>query len=161
VRHPNARTGRDQEGNTMSITPRVVTAGRETLSRAVRQVLQTLIPTLLIVASGTVTGISVRAVAVLALMTALVTVLKAIAGVKATASSPAWVQLVDRAGAAAAGTALGYLTIDGGGVVASVDWQAAAIATAGSAILAVVMAYATPPTVEGTVITSPGDVPAL
>lgn len=143
---------------------RVVTEGREVLSRAVRQTIQSLIPTLLVIAGGSTVGISVTAVATLAGMTALVSVLKSAVNLKASPEAPAWVQFGERAVTAAAGTAIGLITVDGVVASAEVDWGTTLTASIGSAVLAVVMFYTNPPVVpadvvEGEIVGEPVDVP--
>jgi hypothetical protein len=130
----------------------VTTVGRDVVSRAVRQALQTLIPTLLVVAAGSTAGIDVGAVGVLAGITVLVGLLASVAGLKAPADSPLWLTILDRAGKAAAGTALGFLTVDGVTPVTVIEWDATVTATLGAAALAVVMLFTNPPPIVGDVI---------
>lgn len=127
------------------LRPQVVTQSREALSRAVRQAIQALIPTLLIVAAGSTKGIDVAAVATLAGVTALISVLKSAATLKASLSDPVWLQMVDRAVTAFAGTAVGLFTIDGVIPSTQIDWYAAWVASWGSALLSVAMFYTNPP----------------
>lgn len=123
----------------------VVTAGREAVSRAVRQTIQALIPTLLVIAGGSTVGLDISAIATLAGITALVSLLKSAATLKAGPNAPAWVQLGDRAVTAAAGTALGLVTVDGVIPSAEIHWQATLTASLGAAALALAMFYTNPP----------------
>jgi hypothetical protein len=148
-----------------TLTTQVVTEGREALSRATRQALQALVPTLLVVAGGSTVGIDVGAVAALAAITALVSVLTSGVGFKLGATAPVWAQVAERALKAAAGTALGLVTVDGLIPATEVDWQATLTASVGAALVALVMFYTNPPSITGQVVgpvvdePGPGPVP--
>lgn len=135
-----------------ALTTQVVTEGREALSRATRQALQALVPTLLVIAGGSTAGIDVGAVAALAAVTALVSVLTSAAGFKLPPTAPVWAQIAERAGKAAAGTALGLVTVDGLIPATEVDWQATLTASVGAALVALVMWFTNPPSIAGQVI---------
>lgn len=133
--------------STTTLQTQVVTEGREALSRATRQAIQALIPTLLVVAGGSTSGINVAAVATLAAVTALVSVLSSAAGFKLGTEAPDWARIAERAVKAAAGTALGLVTVDGVVPAASIHWQALFTASVGAAVLAVAMFSTNPPVV--------------
>lgn len=130
----------------------VVEATRDAVSRAVRQALQTLVPTLLVVAGGTATGIDVPAVVALAAVTALVSLLKSVTGFKLPADAPVAWQVAERAVTAAAGAALGFLTVGGTDIASSIPWEATLTGALGAAGVAAVMFFTNPPVVEGDVL---------
>lgn len=123
----------------------IVSKGRDALSRAVRQTIQALIPTLLVIAGGTTYGINLKAVGILAGLTALVSLLKSLVDFRVDPLAPAWAHIAERAATAAAGTALGLVTVDGVVPAAMIDWRVTLTASVGSAVLAVAMFYTNPP----------------
>jgi hypothetical protein len=130
-----------------TLPPAVVSDAREALSRAGRQVLQALLPTALILAAGHRDGIDVAAVAILAAITAAVSLLRSVTGITVPATAPLAYQLADRAAVAAAGAALGYL-VDGLTVQTHVFWGQLAYAAAGAAVTALIHYYVDPPVVS-------------
>lgn len=130
---------------TLNLPPAVVSAEREVLSRAGRQVLQALLPTALILANGR-SDVDLGAVVILAVVTFAVSVLNSAAGWKVAATAPVGLQLTQRAVVAAAGAALGYI-VDGITVQTHVHWQALIVAAAGAAITALIHYYIDPPVV--------------
>lgn len=133
--------------STTTLRTQVVSKGREALSRATRQAIQALIPTLLVMAGGSTVGINVEAVATLAGMTALVSVLKSALGFKVGPLAPTWAQIAERALTAAAGTAVGLVTVDGVVPATEINWQTTLTASIGSAVTALAMFYTNPPAV--------------
>jgi hypothetical protein len=117
---------------------------REILDRAGRNALQTVIPVLVAGQVGTVVGLDPINILWAAFVAAFVTVLKAVAGLKATPEAPLVWRLLDRAGPAAAATLLSFVTINGTDAAPVVDWRAALIATASAALLAIAQAYVSP-----------------
>ncbi len=116
---------------------------REVLDRAGRNAVQTLIPVFIAAQAGSLAGFQpVNTLWVLGIAAA-VTVLKAIAGIKADASAPLPVRLLDRAAPAAASTLVTFFTV-GQTVASTVDWKAAAVATVSAAGLAVAQAFISP-----------------
>lgn len=117
----------------------------DVLDRAVRNVVQVLIPVLAIAAgSGSLEGIDYLAVADLAGVAALVTVLMAGANLVVDPSASLAVQAAERALKAFAGSLVATV----GAVQFSLfdaSWQTLAIAAASSAVLAVLQAYASVP----------------
>jgi hypothetical protein len=122
---------------------------RELLDRAARNAVQALLPTLLVLASGTAAGINTAAVLWTVGIAGVVTVLKALLVTPPKAGATTWRRLLDRAVPAAAAAALSYATIDGTTPVADLDWSAAWLGVAGSALLAIGQAYASPPARTG------------
>lgn len=120
---------------------------QEALSRASRQALQALVPTLVVVAGGTASGIHVLGVAELGLVAAVISLLKSAASLKLSPSSPSWEQIAERMATAAAGTALGFVTVDGTIAATSIPWETTFTASLGAAGVALVMWYLNPPVV--------------
>lgn len=132
------------------VLPRaVVTQARDAISRAVRQAIQALIPTLLVIAAGGTRGLHVKAVLGLAGLAALVSLLKTAANLTLPGEAPLWEQVAERAVTAAAGTAIGLLTVDGFIPRDAINWQQTLTAVIGSALLAAAMFYTNPPVVAG------------
>jgi hypothetical protein len=130
-----------------TLPSQVVTQGREILSRATRQTIQSLIPTLLVVAGGSLAGIDLKGVATLAGMTALVSLLSSATGLRTGLNAPLWVQLAERSGKAAAGTALGLVTVGGFIPATVVNWETVLTASFGAALMSLAMFYTNPPVV--------------
>jgi len=130
-----------------TLQTQVVTEGREFLSRAVRQVIQALIPTLLVIAAGNTTGLNPWAILGLAAITGLVSLLKSTAGLRVGPGAPMWALVGERAVTAAAGTAIGLVTVDGFVPRDAIDWDQTLTASVGSALLAAAMYYTNPPVV--------------
>jgi hypothetical protein len=115
---------------------------RDLASRLVRQGQQVLIPVLAVVAqAGTV---DVPAVAVALGIAAVLTFVRAAGGIRAADDAPWWVRTVDRATAAAAGSVLGLVTVDGVSLVAGLDPAAVAYAGLASAGIALLTALGDP-----------------
>lgn len=136
----------------MSLQQQVASSAQDAVSRMVRQVIQALIPTLLIVAAGSTTGIDVSAVVALAAIAGLVSLVKSVFQFRFGPGAPVWARTAERALTAAAGTALGLLTVDGVSPVNVVDWPELLTAVAGSAVLSVAMFYTNPPAALGGVM---------
>jgi hypothetical protein len=115
---------------------------RDLTSRLVRQGQQVLIPVLAVVAqAGTV---DIAAVAVALGVAAVLTFVRAAGGIRAADDAPWWVRTVDRATAAAAGSVLGLITVDGVSLVAGLDPAAVAYAGLASAGIALLTALGDP-----------------
>lgn len=110
---------------------------RDVAERNIRQMLQVAVPLL-------AATIDWRALLVAMASVVVLTTLKIIAGVAAPADAPRWQQIVDRAGSAAAVTALSFIPVDGLDVT-SVAWGPVFFVSACSAALAVITFLATPP----------------
>jgi hypothetical protein len=134
-----------------TLQTQVVTEAREFLSRAVRQVIQALIPTLLVIAAGNTHGLNPWAILGLAGITGLVSLLKSTAGLRVGPGAPLWELVGERAVTAAAGTAIGLVTVDGFVPRDAVNWSATMTASIGSALLAAAMYYTNPPVVAAPV----------
>lgn len=106
--------------------------------RQARQVVLALLVTALVAAQarGGIQHIDGLALLVGVVAAVLVTVLRAVAGLRAGTSAPWWVQALDRAAAAAAGYALGIVGADGFDLL-SADWRTVLGGAAGAALLAV------------------------
>jgi len=117
---------------------------REVLDRAGRNAVQTVIPVIVAAQLGSVAGLDPVNVLIAAALAALVTVVKAAAGITAGPSSSLVCRLADRALPAAAATLLTFITIDGTSVAPVIDWRAAGIATVAAALGAVAQAYVSP-----------------
>jgi hypothetical protein len=136
--------------STTDITPagkvRAAQLARELLSRVVRQVGQTLLPTLAAAAvAGGISGMDYAALFSVAIITALVTVLRAVTKFRVPAPAALWLQAVDRAAAAAAGTALGLIAAGPGFDVFTAPWVSILDVSAASAVLALVTTFTNPP----------------
>lgn len=121
---------------------------QDVAERTVRSVLQTALP---IASAVAATGAGVDAKAVSAALAAVVvfTLLKNVAGVRASGSGTA--AIFDRAGSAAAATILAFLpqaALSSWSDWAAVDWGAVAMAASASALVAVVNFWLAPPVVE-------------
>jgi hypothetical protein len=121
--------------------------GQEAISRATRQAIQALIPTLVIVAGGKTAGIDVPAVALLASVTALVSILKSAASLTISPAAPVWQQIGERAVVAFAGSELGFLAVDGVVSSTNIPWGASTTASLGAAGIAIAMWFTNPPVV--------------
>jgi hypothetical protein len=131
----------------------VVDRARDAASRAVRQALQALVPTIVVIAGGTaITGLDLTSVLEIAGVTAFVSVCKSAANLTLPAGAPVSYQIAERAVVAAGGAAagLGAAGLDG----ASIAWQGLLTASLGSAALAAVMFFTNPPVIKGEVIQS-------
>jgi len=117
----------------------------DTLSRAGRQALQAAIPTLLIVAGGSVNGLNVADALTAVGVAAAVTVLKALAGWTSSSGASLKTQAFERAVSAAAGTGLGMLAVTTWSDVVATDWAAVGIAALGAAALSVTQLFVDPP----------------
>ncbi len=143
--------------STVTVQAQVVSQARDALSRATRQAIQALIPTLLVIAGGSTVGINIEAVLMLAGVAALVSVLKSAVGVKLPASAPTWARIGERALTAAAGTALGLVTTDGLVGSVSIHWETVLTASVGAALTAVAMFWTNPPVVASDDVDDFGD----
>lgn len=132
----------------------LATAGfwRDLLERVGRQLAQTALP--IVAAVGAAGSIDVKPVFTALAGAAVLTVLKALVTVKYTPGEDALSALVDRAVPAAAGTALGMLSVDVLDIM-GVDWSAVAWAAAAAAVIAMLAYYVTPPTVPPTPVEVP------
>ncbi|GAB3250864.1 hypothetical protein [Kineosporia babensis] len=139
----------------------VVDRARDALSRAVRQALQALVPTLVVIAGGSsLRGVDLTAVGSLVLVTAFVSVAKSAANLKLPATAPIAWQLTERAVVAAGGTAAG-LAVAGLESGTSIAWEGLTTASVGAAVLAVVMYFTNPPVVQGEIIAPPVEAPRI
>lgn len=118
---------------------------RETLERAGRQLAQTLVPVLLEGLGDPRHRLDAVSIAMVAGIAVALTVIKALAGIRPHPLEAWYWQLLDRGVPAAAGTALGFLSVDVANLD-SVDWSRAGVACLGAGILAILAYYATPPT---------------
>lgn len=118
---------------------------RETFERAGRQLAQTLIPIIIASLGDPPRHLYVGAIATAAAASVALTIIKALAGVMPDPLEPWYLQLLDRAVPAAAGTLLGFVSVDATDL-ASVDWDRAWVAAAAAALLAILAYYITPPT---------------
>jgi hypothetical protein len=125
---------------------------RAVLDKATRNAVQTVLPVIIAAQVGSIAGLDPVNVLWVAGIAALVTLLKAAvqagADLQVTASTPLALRLADRAVPAAAATLITFVTVDGTGLATVVDWRAALIATAFSALGALAQAYATPAAVK-------------
>lgn len=118
---------------------------RDLARRAVRQGVQVLLPVLTIaLTSQTITGLDFTALAVTAGMAVIVTIARGLTGLRAPAGASPALDTLDRAVAAAAGTALGLLTADGFDLLHA-DWVAIGGAILSSACLAALARLINPP----------------
>lgn len=129
---------------------------RDTLARVGRQVVQTIVPILLVTISTTgLTGVDLPALGCAAALAALVTLLRAFTGLRASPSSRFPVEAADRAVAAGAGTLLGLVTADGFNLLQA-NWSAIGITVLGSVAMSLLAMFTnTPRYVDNPVI--PGD----
>lgn len=133
---------------------------RDLGERAVRQVVQVLLPVLTIaITSGAISGLDYTDLAVTAGMAAAVTLLRALTGIRAPAGASFAVDALDRALAAAAGTALGLVTADGFDLLHA-DYVGFLGAVIGSAALAVFARFTNTPQPAPTVEPA-GDAPVI
>jgi hypothetical protein len=149
---PRQQGGPHKEGMTMTsysvhgaLGTQVASIGQDLASRVVRQVLQALAPTFIVIASGSLQGVDLKGALILAGVTAVVTVLRWITDLRVPADAPTALQVADRALAAAAGAALGFFAGDLAGT--AIDWSGALTAAVGAGVLAVIMARTNPPVV--------------
>ena len=110
---------------------------------ATRNGAQAAVP-LIAACSTSPTSVAWTAAALGTALAALTSVLRAMAGVTISPEAPTWVQVTDRAGAAAAGTAIALVGVDGAGL-ASVGWVHACGAVCAAAMLAAAAWWAAPP----------------
>ncbi len=118
---------------------------RETFERAGRQAAQTAIPIIIASLGDRTHALHVDAIALAIVVAVLVTVIKALAGVLPDPREAWYWQLLDRALPAAAGTLLGFLSVDATNLQ-GVDWDRAGYAVLAAALLAILAYYVTPPT---------------
>lgn len=126
-----------------SIPPRV----QEMLSRASRQFVQAILPAAVVLAGGTAAGIDVLGLVELGLVAAVISILKSAASLKLSPSSPTWQLIAERMVTAAAGTALGFVTVDGTVAATSIPWETTFTAALGAAGVSLAMWYLQPPVV--------------
>jgi hypothetical protein len=107
---------------------------RDIGARALRNALQTMLPLLALASAGRIDGASAAAVCAAAGIAAIVSVLKSASGLQADPAAPLATQLLERALAAAAGSALALVPLDLTGVL-SADWVAIGTAVVGAAAL--------------------------
>ena len=113
------------------------------LERVGRQLAQTVPP--IVLAAGATHGTNDTRVALIAVgVAALVTLLKAVAGVRVGADQPVYMQLLDRMAPAFAGTMLGFIPADFADL-GSIDWRDVFLAALAAAATAFVAYYVTPP----------------
>lgn len=118
---------------------------RDTLARIGRQVVQTVIPILMVaVANEGLRGVNVPDVLIGAGLAALITLARAITGFQAPAGASFAVDAADRAAAAAAGTLLALLTTDGFDMVHA-NLSAIIVAVLGSAAMALLAMFTNTP----------------
>lgn len=124
---------------------------RELASRVIRQSYQFLIPVVALAKDGQATrGLNYGDIAVGLVVAILITVLRMVAGLRASDTAPLGAKVIDRAFAAAAGTALGLVATDQFTLVHGLDWQNVLAASLGSAVLAVLAGFADPGVPAGT-----------
>jgi SNF family Na+-dependent transporter len=121
---------------------------RAVLDRAVRNAIQTLIPTLVAAQVGTIVGVDWTNLLYVAAIAGGVTVVKALVQVAtdtvATSRTPLVWRLLDRAIPAAGAVLISFATLNGSDAAPVVDWRAAWIATVAAALAAVAQAYVSP-----------------
>ena len=118
---------------------------RDVLARAGRNALQVVLPVVLLAqTTGTVTGLDWRAILDLVASAALVTVVKALAGLSADERSPMAVKALERSVPAAAAVLLGFLTAPAWSLFHA-DWTGVGVATLSAAVAAVVHLVVDPP----------------
>lgn len=118
----------------------------DTLARAGRQIATTLIPVLTIaVTSGAVKDVNFADILAAAALAGLVTVVRALTGLRAPAGSSFAVDAADRAVAAASGTALALIATDGFDLLHA-DWRTIGLAVTSSAVLSLVAMFTNTPT---------------
>ena len=113
-------------------------------SRLWRQAVQVVVPPLTIASTAGLSGFGWKAILLTLIGGGAVTVVRAVADVRAAAGAARWVQILDRALAAAAGSALGWAGVDGFDV-ASTPWATVAQSAFASAVLAVAWWLLDPP----------------
>lgn len=118
-------------------------------SRLWRQAVQVIVPPLTIASTAGLSGFGWKAILLTLIGGAVVTVVRAVADVRAAAGAARWVQILDRALAAAAGSALGWAGVDGFDV-ASTPWVTVVQSAFASAVLAVAWWMLDPPGPEPT-----------
>lgn len=117
---------------------------RDLLERLVRNLLQALAPALTIVAStGGMPDFATTFE--MAFCVAALTVLKYVAALTADEGDPWYWRLADRAASAAAAGAVALLPVEWSGAISAIDWAVIGRGALGSAVLALIMLYATPP----------------
>lgn len=128
----------------------LISSTRDAVSRAVRQGIQALIPTLIVLAGGNATGLDVPAVLELTGVTVLISIARSVTDVRAPDSAALWKRVADRSLAAFAGSWLGWLTIDGTIPAVHVAWSTGLVASLGAAAASAAMMYTNrPPTARG------------
>lgn len=115
---------------------------RDLLERIGRQAAQTALPIVMVVGVGQTVDIKAAVLAVL--VAVVVTVLKALVGLKVDPGEALGWQLLDRAVPAAAGVVLGFVPVDATGLL-TIDWTSVVVAALGAAVTAVLAYYVTPP----------------
>lgn len=131
---------------------------RDLASRVIRQSVQFLIPVVALAKDGQATkGLNYPDIAVGLVVAVLITVLRMVANIRAADSAPLLTRVIDRAAAAAAGTALGLLATEQFTLVHGLRWDNVLAATIGSAVLAALMNFADPgvPALTDTVVEDP------
>lgn len=119
---------------------------RDLLERLIRNEIQILSPIFAVVAS-TGRGADWQAVGWAALVVLTWTTVKFMAGITADPTAPWWLQVLDRAGSAAAGALLAVVPENLHGI----DWPLVGWSTLGSVVMALFMFYGTPPS-KGAVV---------
>lgn len=132
---------------------------RAVLEASGRQALQAVIPILTLAASGTVAGIDPINVALGVGLAVAVTLARAITGAAVSDTAGPVVKAVDRAVSAAVGAVLALMPQEPLDLL-TVEWGEAWTAAAGSAALALVMYWVTPPS-QGSVKAEPEPVAAV
>jgi hypothetical protein len=114
--------------------------------RSMRQAAQVALPFLAaLAATGQATNASITATLIAASTAVVVTVLSSMAGVTVTPQASWWVRAAERAGKAAAGSLLGFVTA---GTLLNVPWTTAVLASIGAAAAAVIQAWLSPPAAD-------------
>lgn len=133
---------------------------RDLAARVGRQVVQTLIPVLtMALTTGSIVGLDYSDLFLTAALTGAVTLLRALTGVRAPAGAPLWLDGVDRALAAAAGTGLSLVTAEHFDFVRA-DWTAIGGAVLASACLSVLAMFTNTPQPPVVVVEPQGDAPS-
>jgi peptidoglycan/LPS O-acetylase OafA/YrhL len=120
---------------------------RDLLERLIRNLLQALTPALTILAS---TGgmPDFATIFMMAFAVVVLTLLKYVSALTADDGDAWYWRVLDRAASAGAGGALALIPAEWTGGFGGVDWAAVGAATLGSALLALVMLYGTPPSMS-------------
>lgn len=124
------------------------TGTRDILERIARQLLQVAGPAIVVVLTSPTRG-DVKTTAIALASVVVFTLLKALAGLRATPGAPLWLALADRAGSAFATLILGLGVTDLTGFLA-LDWGKALTAGLIAAATAIVTYFVAPPTIPPT-----------